>query len=141
MNDVMPELVTNRYETNHHEYEVLPEPQGIVEKIVRSLMSHLRMIPPYLLLCPGVARENVKVAPVPVWVATRPLEGTNSSISVGWRFVQSDTRLRTRGTSFNISSKDWLRGLTAYTINHMKRFVPLSAWSRKRSFWATFLVG
>ena len=56
-------MVADRYDTDHREYEVLPDPEGIVEKIVRSFdepFADDSTIPSYF-VC-KIARENVTVA-------------------------------------------------------------------------------
>jgi asparagine synthase (glutamine-hydrolysing) len=56
-------LVAERYNTDHREYEVLPKPEGIIEKIVRAFdepFADDSTIPSYF-VC-KTARENVTVA-------------------------------------------------------------------------------
>jgi asparagine synthase (glutamine-hydrolysing) len=129
-------MVAERYATNHHEYEVLPEPQGIVEKIVRSFdepFADDSAIPSYY-VC-KIARENVKVA----------LSGLGGDEAFGGYERYLGFRLRglyNRLPGFvrgNIIQK-FVEGLAErpdghYTINHMKRFVRSSALSADTAYF------
>ncbi len=117
-------MVAERYGTNHHEYEVLPEPGGLLEKIVRGFdepFADDSTIPSYF-VC-KIARENVTVA-------ESGLGGDEAFAGyeryLGFRLREVYGRLpyfvrerMIRHFVDNLSE----RSDGHYTINHMKRFV------------------
>jgi asparagine synthase (glutamine-hydrolysing) len=123
-------MVAKRYATNHYEYEVMPDPQGIVEKIVRSFdepFADDSAIPSYY-VC-KIARENVTVA-------LSGLGGDEAFAGyeryLGFRLRSMYNRLpRFIRQNLIRSVVDGLpeRSDGHYTINHMKRFVRSSASS------------
>ena len=129
-------MVAERYETNHHEHEVLPEPQGIVEKIVRSFdepFADDSAIPSYY-VC-KIARENVTVA----------LSGLGGDEAFGGyeRYLGFSLRglyNRIPGFVRRRLVQPFVEGLAErpdghYTINHMKRFVRSSALSPDMAYF------
>jgi len=129
-------MVAERYKTNHHEYEVMPEPQGIVEKIVRSFdepFADDSAIPSYY-VC-KIARENVTVA----------LSGLGGDEAFGGYERYLGFRLRglyNRMPGFVRTNviQQFVEGLAErpdghYTINHMKRFVRSSALSADTAYF------
>ncbi len=133
---VYARMVAQRYATNHHEYEVLPEPQGIIEKIVRSFdepFADDSAIPSYY-VC-KIARENVTVA----------LSGLGGDEAFAGYERYLGFRLRSlynRIPGFIRQNliKQAVEGLPEradghYTINHMKRFVRSSASSADTAYF------
>lgn len=129
-------MVAQRYGTNHHEYEVMPDPRGIVEKIVRSFdepFADDSAIPSYY-VC-KIARENVTVA-------LSGLGGDEAFAGyeryLGYRLRSMYNRLP-RFVRQNLIRK-LVEGLPErsdghYTINHMKRFVRSSASSADTAYF------
>jgi asparagine synthase (glutamine-hydrolysing) len=125
---VYAQMVADRYRTNHKEYEVLPEPEGLLEKIVRSFdepFADDSTIPTYF-VC-KIARENVTVA--------------ESGLGGDEAFAGYERYLGFRARALYNRLPHFLRervirrfvdGLSErsdghYTINHMKRFVRSSS--------------
>ena len=117
-------MVAERYNTNHHEYEVIPTPDGLIEKIVRSFdepFADDSTIPSYF-VC-KIARENVTVA----------LSGLGGDELFAGYERYLGFRLRSyysmipRFVRNNLISRI-VRSLPErtdghYTVNHIKRFV------------------
>lgn len=116
--------VSERYQTDHREYEVLPNPEGLVEKIVQAFdepFADDSAIPSYY-VC-KIAKENVTVA----------LSGLGGDeVFAGYeRYLGFKMRhaynripafLRERFIRKAIENLEERRD-GHYTINHMKRFV------------------
>lgn len=127
--------VAERYNTNHKDYEVMMNPDGLIEKIVRAFdepFADDSTIPSYF-VC-KVARENVTVA----------LSGLGGDeIFAGYeRYLGFKLRgVYNKVPSF-IRSKIIARIVARlperadghYTINHMKRFVRSSELSSDRCY-------
>ena len=121
-------MVANRYKTNHKEYEVLPEPEGLLEKIVRSFdepFADDSTIPSYF-VC-KIARENVTVAESGL--------GGDEAFAGYERYLGFRARAL-YGRLPHILRERLIRrfvdGLSErsdghYTVNHMKRFVRSSS--------------
>jgi asparagine synthase (glutamine-hydrolysing) len=117
-------LVAERYGADHEEYEVLPSPEGLVEKIVRAFdepFADDSAIPSFF-IC-KIARENVTVA-------LSGLGGDEDFAGyeryLGFRLSQEYKKVPSffregliRGFVENLHE----RSDGHYTINHMKRFV------------------
>jgi asparagine synthase (glutamine-hydrolysing) len=129
-------MVAQRYATNHHEYEVLPEPRGIVEKIVRSFdepFADDSAIPSYY-VC-KIARQNVTVA----------LSGLGGDEAFAGYERYLGFRLRSLYNRLPLSIRQnvvqtLVEGLPEradghYTVNHMKRFVRSSASSADTAYF------
>jgi len=121
-------MVAERYKTNHKEYEVLPEPEGLLEKIVRSFdepFADDSTIPSYF-VC-KIAKENVTVA-------ESGLGGDEAFAGyeryLGFRARALYGRLphfvRERMIRRFVDSLSE-RSDGHYTVNHMKRFVRSSS--------------
>ena len=121
---IYAKMVAERYNTNHHEYEVIPTPDGLIEKIVRSFdepFADDSTIPSYF-VC-KIARENVTVA----------LSGLGGDELFAGYERYLGFRLRSyysmipRFVRNNLISRI-VRSLPErtdghYTVNHIKRFV------------------
>jgi asparagine synthase (glutamine-hydrolysing) len=117
-------MVAEQYATNHKEYEVLPKPEGLVEKIVRAFdepFADDSTIPSYF-VC-KTARENVTVA----------LSGLGGDEAFAGYERYLGFKLRRIYNRFlplfgekairNFVDKLPERSNGHYTVNHMKRFV------------------
>jgi asparagine synthase (glutamine-hydrolysing) len=123
-------MVAERYATNHREYEVVPAPEGIIEKIVTSFdepFADDSAIPSYY-VC-KIARENVKVA-------LSGLGGDEVFAGyeryLGFRLRSIYNRLPgifRENLIQNIIERLPERSDGHYTVNHMKRFVRSSSVS------------
>jgi asparagine synthase (glutamine-hydrolysing) len=129
-------MVAERYATAHHEYEVVPNPEGIVEKIVSSFdepFADDSAIPSFY-VC-QIARQNVTVA----------LSGLGGDeIFAGYeRHLGFRLRCLYRHVPAIIRRQviqrivEGLPELTSghYTVNHMKRFVRASAKSADDAYY------
>jgi len=129
-------MVARRYATNHHEYEVLPEPQSIIEKIVRSFdepFADDSAIPSYY-VC-QIARQNVTVA----------LSGLGGDEAFAGYERYLGFRLRSLYNRLPLFIRQGLiqkliEGLPEradghYTVNHMKRFVRSSGVSADTAYF------
>jgi asparagine synthase (glutamine-hydrolysing) len=128
-------MVSEKYSTNHYEYEVLPEPEGLVEKIVRAFdepFADDSTIPSYF-VC-KIAKEHVTVA----------LSGLGGDeIFAGYeRYLGFKLRgIYNRFPNFikkyiisNIVESLPERSDGHYTINHMKRFVRSTSFPADLSY-------
>jgi len=117
-------LVADRYGTDHREYEVLPRPEGLVEKIVRAFdepFADDSTIPSFF-VC-KTARENVTVA----------LSGLGGDeVFSGYERYLGFQLGRIYGKLPYIIREGLIRKVVEnlperrdghYTVNHMKRFV------------------
>lgn len=117
-------LVADRYGTDHREYEVLPQPEGLIEKIVRAFdepFADDSAIPSYF-VC-KIAKENVTVA----------LSGLGGDevfagyerylgFELGRVYKKLPFFLR-EGVIWRLVEDLPERKDGHYTVNHMKRFV------------------
>ncbi len=117
-------MVAKRYGTNHREYEVIPDPQGLIEKIVRSFdepFADDSTIPSYF-VC-KIAREHVTVT----------LSGLGGDEAMGGyeRYLGFMLRAVYNRMPFFFREKIMRqvveklpeRADGQYTVNHMKRFI------------------
>jgi len=117
-------MVAERYATNHREYEVFPDPRGLVEKIVRSFdepFADDSTIPSYF-VC-KIAREHVTVT----------LSGLGGDEAMGGYERYLGFMLRAVYNRLPFFFRDKLIRSTIeslperadghYTVNHMKRFI------------------
>jgi asparagine synthase (glutamine-hydrolysing) len=117
-------MVVQRYATRHHEYEVIPEPAGLIEKIVRAFdepFADDSTIPSYF-VC-KIARENVTVA-LSGLGGDEALGGYERYLGFKIRglFNRLPVLLREKVIRAMIEkTPELLDG--HYTINHMKRFI------------------
>jgi len=117
-------LVAERYRTDHKEYEVLPSPEGLIEKIVRAFdepFADDSAIPSFF-VC-KIARENVTVALSglggdEVFAGYERYLGFK--LSQGYKKVPSFFR---EGFIRKFVENLHERRDGHYTVNHMKRFV------------------
>lgn len=125
---VYARMVAERYRTNHKEYEVLPEPEGLLEKIVRSFdepFADDSTIPTYF-VC-KIARENVTVAESGL--------GGDEAFAGYERYLGFRARALYRRLPHFLRERvirRFVDGLSErsdghYTVNHMKRFVRSSS--------------
>jgi asparagine synthase (glutamine-hydrolysing) len=123
-------MVAARYKTDHREHEVLPNPEGLIEKIVRAFdepFADDSAIPSYY-VC-KMARENVTVA----------LSGLGGDeVFSGYErylgFKMRQTYLKIPGFIREGVIRRAVEGLQErkdghYTVNHMKRFVRAASLS------------
>jgi len=133
-------MVARRYRTNHREFEVLPEPAGLVEKIVRSFdepFADDSTVPTYF-VC-RQAREHVAVT----------LSGLGGDEALGGyeRYVGYMLRSLYARLPFFFRERvvrSMIEGLPEradghYTVNHMKRFIR-SASSRPDHAYYGFIT-
>ncbi|MBL0732040.1 MAG: asparagine synthase (glutamine-hydrolyzing), partial [Desulfosarcina sp.] len=117
-------MVAERYSTNHREYEIMPNPEGLLEKIVRSFdepFADDSTIPSYF-VC-KMARENVTVA-LSGLGGDEAFGGYERYFGFQLRSLYSRLPRYLRETIFpNIIGRLPERSDGHYTINHMKRFV------------------
>jgi asparagine synthase (glutamine-hydrolysing) len=117
-------LVADRYRTDHKEYEVLPSPEGLIEKIVRSFdepFADDSAIPSFF-VC-KIARENVTVA----------LSGLGGDeVFAGYERYLGFKLSQEYKKVPSFFREDFIRKFVEnfherrdghYTVNHMKRFV------------------
>ncbi len=121
-------MVAERYKTNHKEYEIYPEPDGLLEKIVRSFdepFADDSTIPSYF-VC-KIARENVKVAESGL--------GGDEAFAGYERYMGFRARAL-YGKLPRFARERLIRRIVDsmpersdghYTVNHMKRFVRSSS--------------
>lgn len=118
------QMVAERYATNHREYKVLPEPEGMIEKIVRAFdepFADDSTIPSYY-VC-KIARENVTVA-LSGLGGDEAFAGYERYLGFKLRDIYGRIPLFIREKLI----RNLIGGLPErsdghYTINHMKRFV------------------
>ena len=121
-------MVADRYKANHKEYEVIPDPEGLLEKIVRAFdepFADDSTIPSYF-VC-KIARENVTVAESGL--------GGDEAFAGYERYLGFKVRaLYGRIPYFVRESliRRFVNNLSErsdghYTVNHMKRFVRSSS--------------
>ena len=121
-------LVADRYKTNHKEYEIQPEAEGLLDKIIRSFdepFADDSTIPSFF-VC-KIAKENVTVAESGL--------GGDEAFAGYERYL--GFRARAHYAKLPIVLRERLirrliDGLTErsdghYTVNHMKRFVRSSS--------------
>jgi len=117
-------MVAERYSTNHREYEIMPNPEGLLEKIVRSFdepFADDSTIPSYF-VC-KMARENVTVA-LSGLGGDEAFAGYERYFGFQLRSLYTRLPRYLRETIFpNIIGRLPERSDGHYTINHMKRFV------------------
>jgi len=121
-------MVATKYNTNHKEYEILPEPEGMLDKIVRSFdepFADDSTIPSYF-VC-KIARQHVTVAESGL--------GGDEAFAGYERYLGLRARSYYRGLPPLIRERlirRFIDGLPErpdghYTVNHMKRFVRSSS--------------
>ena len=117
-------MVARRYSTNHREYEVLPEPEGLVEKIVRAFdepFADDSTIPSYF-VC-KIAREHVTVT-LSGLGGDEALGGYERYLGFMLRSLYNRIPFFFREQIFRtMIDKFPERADGHYTINHMKRFM------------------
>ncbi len=129
-------MVAQRYTTNHREYEVLPDPQGLIEKIVRSFdepFADDSTIPSYF-VC-KIAREHVTVT----------LSGLGGDEAMGGYERYLGFMLRSVYNRLPFFFREKLvrqmveklpeRADGHYTVNHMKRFIRSSSLSPDLAYY------
>ena len=128
-------MVAARYSTQHREYEVRPDPEGIVEKIVRSFdepFADDSTIPSYF-VC-KIARENVTVA-LSGLGGDEAFAGYERYLGFGLRRIYNWFPVPVR--------ENFLKPLVEslpertdghYTVNHLKRFVRAGSLSPAESY-------
>jgi asparagine synthase (glutamine-hydrolysing) len=117
-------MVAQRYAAEHHEYEVQPEPQGLIEKIVRGFdepFADDSTIPSYS-VC-KIAREQVTVA-LSGLGGDEAMAGYERYLGFKFRSLYTQLPLFLRERIF----RPIIEGLPErsdghYTVNHMKRFM------------------
>jgi len=121
-------LVADRYKTNHKEYEILPEADGLLDKIVRCFdepFADDSTIPSYF-VC-KIAKENVTVAESGL--------GGDEAFAGYERYLGFRARAHYAKLPLVVRERlirRFVDGLTErsdghYTVNHMKRFVRSSS--------------
>lgn len=117
-------MVAHRYSTNHREYEVSPEPGGILEEIVRAFdepFADDSTIPSYYVY--KMAKENVTVA-LSGLGGDEAFSGYERYLGFKIRDIYNRIPLSIRrNTIQRIVQALPERPDGHYTINHMKRFV------------------
>jgi asparagine synthase (glutamine-hydrolysing) len=117
-------MVAQRYSTNHREYEVLPEPEGLIEKIVRAFdepFADDSTIPSFF-VC-EIARKQVTVA-LSGLGGDEALGGYERYLGFMLRGFYNQIPFFFREQIFrNLIEKFPERSDGHYTINHMKRFM------------------
>ncbi len=117
-------MVAQRYSTNHCEYEVLPRPEGLIEKIVRAFdepFADDSTIPSYF-VC-EIARKQVTVA-LSGLGGDEALGGYERYLGFMLRGLYNKIPFFFREQIFrNLIEKFPERTDGHYTINHMKRFM------------------
>ncbi len=117
-------MVAERYSTNHREYEVLPKPEGLVEKIVGAFdepFADDSTIPSYF-VC-KMARQNVTVA-LSGLGGDEAFAGYERYLGFRLRKIYNRVSPFLRETLIrNLIEKIPERSDGHYTVNHMKRFV------------------
>ena len=117
-------MVAERYSTNHREFEVVPKPEGLVEKIVKAFdepFADDSTIPSYFVS--KIARENVTVA-LSGLGGDEAFAGYERYLGFGLRNVYNRIPkfLREKVIQHSIERLPE-RADGHYTVNHMKRFV------------------
>lgn len=121
-------LVAGRYNTNHKEYEILPEPEGLLDKIVCSFdepFADDSTIPSYF-VC-KIAKENVTVAESGL--------GGDEAFAGYERYLGFRARAHYGKLPYVVRERlirRFVEGMSEradghYTVNHMKRFVRSSS--------------
>jgi len=117
-------LVADHYRTDHKEYEVFPQPQGLIEKIVRAFdepFADDSTIPSFF-VC-KTARENVTVA-LSGLGGDEVFAGYERYLGLRFSRIYKNIPLFFRENFFQKFVESLPeRGDGHYTINHMKRFV------------------
>ncbi|KPJ65506.1 hypothetical protein AMJ44_10025 [candidate division WOR-1 bacterium DG_54_3] len=118
------QMVAERYSTYHREFEVLPKPEGLVEKIVKAFdepFADDSTIPSYF-VC-KIARENVTVA-LSGLGGDEAFGGYERYLGFSLRSIYNQIPLFIREKIIrNLIEKLPERMDGHYTVNHMKRFV------------------
>ena len=128
-------MVAERYATDHREYEVVPEPEGIVEKIVRAFdepFADDSTIPSYF-VC-KIARENVTVA-LSGLGGDETFAGYERYLGFNLRKIYNwlPGSLR-KGALKRLVELLPERSDGHYTVNHLKRFARSSSLSPGSSY-------
>lgn len=117
-------MVAERYSTNHREYEVLPKPEELVEKIVKAFdepFADDSTIPSYF-VC-KIARQNVTVA-LSGLGGDESFAGYERYLGLRLRSIYNMIPLFLRRNLIpNLIGRLPERPDGHYTVNHMKRFV------------------
>jgi len=129
-------MVARRYGTNHREYEVTPEPAGLIEKIVRSFdepFADDSTVPTYF-VC-KTAREHVTVT----------LSGLGGDEALGGYERYMGYMLRGLYARLPLLLREKIirtmverlpeRADGHYTINHMKRFIRSASLSPDLAYY------
>jgi asparagine synthase (glutamine-hydrolysing) len=116
-------MVAERYKANHHEYEVLPDPEGLVEKIVRAFdepFADDSTIPSYF-VC-KVARQTVTVAESGLG-GDEAFAGYERYLGLRLREIyrKFPSFVREKMIPYFVDNLSE-RSDGHYTVNHMKRF-------------------
>jgi asparagine synthase (glutamine-hydrolysing) len=118
------QMVAERYSTNHQEYEVLPKPEGVVEKIIKAFdepFADDSTVPSYY-VC-KMARENVTVA-LSGLGGDEAFAGYERYVGFKLRSIYNWIPLIFREKVIpDLIERVPERSDGHYTINHMKRFV------------------
>lgn len=126
--------VAERYHTAHKEYEVIMDPDGLIEKIVKAFdepFADDSTVPSYF-VC-KIARENVTVA-LSGLGGDEIFGGYERYLGFKLRGVYQIVPSFMRRLLFQIVSRLPERADGHYTINHMKRFVRSSELSADRCY-------
>ena len=117
-------MVAERYSTHHREYEVQPEPEGIVERIVRAFdepFADDSTIPSYF-VC-KIARENVTVA-LSGLGGDEAFAGYERYLGFALRRIYHWLPVPFRENFLKPLAESFPeRADGHYTVNHLKRFV------------------
>jgi len=130
-------MLAERYSTNHREFEVLPKPEGLLEKIVGAFdepFADDSTIPSYY-VC-EIARENVTVA-LSGLGGDETFAGYERYLGYKLRGIYNRLPLFLREKVVqNIIGRLPERADGHYTINHMKRFVRSGSLSADECYFS-----
>ncbi len=131
------QMVAERYSTNHREFEVLPKPEGLLEKIVGAFdepFADDSTIPSYY-VC-KIARENVTVA-LSGLGGDEAFAGYERYLGFNLRNIYNRIPLFIREKIVqNFIERLPERADGHYTVNHMKRFVRSGSLSADQCYFS-----
>jgi asparagine synthase (glutamine-hydrolysing) len=134
-------MVAERYGTAHREYEIVPDPEGLVDKIVRAFdepFADDSTIPSYF-VC-QVARENVTVAESGLG-GDEAFAGYERYLGFSVRSLYSALpHFLREGVMRPLVEHLPERADGHYTINHLKRFVRSSALSDDEAYFGFLTI-
>jgi len=130
------QMVADKYATNHRESEVLPQPEGLIEKIVSAFdepFADDSTIPSYF-VC-KIARKNVTVA-LSGLGGDEAFAGYERYLGFNLRNVYNRIPMFSLEKHFrNLIERIPERPDGHYTINHMKRFVRSASLSADQCYY------